>query len=186
MAVLAVGAGPALAAPCWLPPVGAPITDPFRAPACPYCAGNRGLEYGTADGVPVRAVAAGTVTFAGSIGDDSYVVVRHADGRRTTYGNLRDLRFGRNDVVAARAVLGLTRGPLHFGLRVGDEYVDPAPFLGALRWRPRLVPVDGRAGNPAPPPRLACPAPPASAGAIRRAVHRVFAVHQVRNSGSPR
>ena len=41
------------------PPVDAPIADPFRPPAGPYGAGNRGLEYATSPGDVVRASAAG-------------------------------------------------------------------------------------------------------------------------------
>ena len=73
---------------CWLPPVDAPVVDPFRPPPCTWCAGNRGLEYGTPSGVAVRAVAAGEVTFSGTVAGERYVVVRHADGRRATYGGL--------------------------------------------------------------------------------------------------
>jgi murein DD-endopeptidase MepM/ murein hydrolase activator NlpD len=141
---------------CWLPPVEATVVDPFREPPCPWCAGNRGLEYGTPPGTVVRAVAAGEVTFSGTIAGVRYVVVRHADGRRATYGVLEasDLRTG--DVVVARAVVGVTAGHFHFGLRDGDAYVDPGPFLGRLVGRPRLVPVDGSAARAAPPPRVRC------------------------------
>ena len=33
------------AAPCWFPPVTGTVTDPYREPPCPWCAGNRGLDY---------------------------------------------------------------------------------------------------------------------------------------------
>ena len=42
------------------------------------------------------------------------------------------------------------------GSASGSDYVDPAPFLGERRGRPRLVPVDGRAARPAPPARWRC------------------------------
>ena len=35
------------------------------------------------------AVASGEVTFSGTVAGTRYVVVRHADGLRVTYGNLR-------------------------------------------------------------------------------------------------
>lgn len=149
-------ADPALAAPCWRPPVDAPVVDPFREPACRWCPGNRGIEYGTRPGAPVRAVAAGTVDFAGVVAGTGYVVIRHGDGRRATYGGLADRRVSRGDVVVAGTVVGKAAGPVHFGLRDGEVYVDPAPLLGRLVGRPRLVPVDGRRANLAPPPRLRC------------------------------
>ena len=133
------------------------MVDPFRPPPCTWCAGNRGLEYGTPGGTVVRAVAAGEVTFSGTVAGERYVVVRHADGRRATYGGLAsfvaaDRRCGRG----GRESSAITAGHLHFGLRDGDTYIDPAPFLGRLVGRPRLVPDDGTAARAAPPPRLRC------------------------------
>ncbi len=46
-------------APVHVPPVDAPIADPFRPPAGPYGGGNRGLDYDTTAGDVVRASAAG-------------------------------------------------------------------------------------------------------------------------------
>ena len=77
-----------LPAACYVPPVDAPIVDPFREPACAQCAGNRGLEYATAPGTPVRAVAGGIVSFSGVVAGTRYVVVDQPDGYRTTYGRL--------------------------------------------------------------------------------------------------
>ena len=56
------------------------------------------------------------------------------------------------------AVVGHSAGALHFGLRDGDRYIDPAPFIGRLEGVPRLVPIDGSTPAPAPPPRLVCAA----------------------------
>lgn len=164
VAALAAAPVPALAAPCWPVPVAAPVTDPFREPGCRWCPGNRGIEYGTAAGTPVRAIAAGTVSFAGSVAGTSYVVVTHADGRRLTYGNLRDLTVAERDVVSRGTRLGETAGRFHLGLRDGARYVDPTPFLGEERGVVRLVPTDGTAAAPAPPPRLVCPGPTVTSG----------------------
>jgi murein DD-endopeptidase MepM/ murein hydrolase activator NlpD len=144
------------AAPCWRPPVAGVVTDSFREPPCPYCAGNRGLEYRIGSRVVVRAVASGTVSWAGSIAGTRYVVVRHADGRRATYGRLVTASLRTGDVVVAGAAVGRASREFYFGLRQGDRYVDPAPFLGELRGRPRLIPVDGRVARPAPPARWRC------------------------------
>ena len=43
-----------LAPSCYTPPINAVVVDPFRAPDCVYCAGNRGLEYEPAAGTVVR------------------------------------------------------------------------------------------------------------------------------------
>jgi murein DD-endopeptidase MepM/ murein hydrolase activator NlpD len=172
--------GVATAAVCWSPPVDAPITDPFRPPTCTWCPGNRGLEYGTSRGAPVRAVATGRVTYAGSIAGTVYVVVRHGDGRRVTYGNLLGESFDVGDLVIRGQIIGRADGRFHLGVREGERYVDPGRLIGRFISRPRLVPVDGSRPNPAPAPHLSCAAGGGSVNpvvtlpsrsAIRRAVH---------------
>ena len=147
----------ALAAPCWLPPVAGVVTDPFREPPCPWCAGNRGVEYRVAAGTRVRSVAAGIVTFSGVVAGVRYVVVRHADGRRITYGHLTSTSLTTGDRVVSRSVVGVADGTFHLGVRVGGRYVDPTPLLGRLVGRPRLIPTDGSAARAAPAPTVRCP-----------------------------
>ena len=144
------------ALPCWRPPVTAPVTDPFREPSCAWCPGNRGIEYGTSGGATVRSVATGRVAYAGRIAGTVYVVVRHGDGRRITYGNLARESFDTGDLVIRGQLIGRTAGRFHLGVREGARYVDPAPFIGRLVHRPRLIPSDGGRGNPAPSARLTC------------------------------
>lgn len=149
---------PAVAATCWLPPVSGVVTDPFREPPCPYCAGNRGIEYAVGRHTPVRAVAAGVVDWSGTVAGTRYVVVRHTNGWRATYGQLDSSTLSTGDRVLARTVVGRASGTAYFGLRRGDDYIDPAPFLGRLVGRPRLVPIDGTRARAAPAPRLRCAA----------------------------
>lgn len=147
-----------VAAACWRPPVDAPVVDPFREPACTWCAGNRGLEFQTASATTVRAAAAGRVEFAGSVARVAYVVVRLPNGWRHTYGRLSTISVRVGAPVLAGQPLGRTDRDLFFGWRIGDRHVDPAPRLGALVVRPRLVPLDGSPRRPASPPVLRCPA----------------------------
>ena len=141
---------------CWQPPVSAPVIDPFREPRCRWCPGNRGIEYATGTGDAVTAVTTGEVTFSGTVAGRTYLVIRHADGKRATYGNLSDRLHAHGDVIATGAVVGHAAGAFHFGLRDGERYVDPAPFIGRLAGVVRLVPADGSAAAPAGPPRLVC------------------------------
>jgi hypothetical protein len=144
--VLVVAAVPHRAAaappPTYVPPVDAPVADPFRPPAEPYGPGNRGLEYATEAGTDVRAAADGVVTFAGLVAGTRHVTVRHVDGLRTTYSFL-----DRIDVVVGQQLhqgdlVGTTVGHLHLGARLGDAYLDPAELFGDAPARAHLVPFD--------------------------------------------
>jgi hypothetical protein len=140
---------PALAAPppSYLPPVDAPVVDPFRAPPGPYAAGNRGLEYGTAPGTEVYASASGVVTFAGLVAGSRHVTVLHPDGLRTTYSFLAEIAVVVGQRVAQGDVVGTSAGHLHLGARVGDAYLDPASLFGSAATQVHLVPFDDPPGS---------------------------------------
>lgn len=122
------GAPPGTGAPAvtYRPPVDAPVVDRFRPPATPYGPGNRGWEYATAPGSPVVAVADGVVTFAGPVGGSLAVTLRHADGLRTSCTFLATVVVAEGATVRAGAPIGTTGPRLHFGVRRGDTYLDPA------------------------------------------------------------
>jgi hypothetical protein len=126
----------------WLPPVDAPVIDPFRPPAQRWHAGNRGLAYGTTHGQPVVAVADGTVTFVGTVGRHRHLVIDHGGGLRSTAAFVaealvvRGQRVGRGQLVA-RASTGF-----HLTARLGDQYIDPALLIAGGRPVPRLEPLD--------------------------------------------
>ncbi len=142
--------------PCLLPPVDGSVFDPFRPPGCPYCPGNRGIEYSTQPGAPVAAASAGTVTFAGSVAGVRYVVVEHAGGFRTTYGRLAAIAVAAGATVRAGERVGAAGPVTFFGLRLGETYLDPNPYLARIVPQPRLVPLDGTSRRQQPPPRLVC------------------------------
>lgn len=144
LGVLAAPLGPATAAPppTYVPPVDAPVVDPFRPPTTPYGPGNRGLEYGTAPGTPVAVVADGVVAFAGLVAGTRHVTVLHDDGVRTSYSFL-----ARIDVVVGQHlrqgdIVGITIDRLHLGARIGDTYFDPASLFGTGPPQVHLVPFD--------------------------------------------
>jgi hypothetical protein len=118
------------------------VVDPFRAPTHPYGPGNRGIDYATEAGAPVRASARGVVAFAGAVGATLHVTVLHPDGVRTTYSFLRSVAVRRGERVQPGHVLGTSGGTLHFGARVGEEYIDPRSLFAGRRVRARLVPDD--------------------------------------------
>ena len=162
VAALQVAIGPGTAGavppPCLLPPVSAaPVIDAFREPACPYCPGNRGLELAPALGSVVIAAAPGRVSFAGSVAGVRYVVVEHASGHRTTYGRLASVVVRAGVAVTAGEIVGVSSDRLFFGLRLGERYLDPAPFLAMVRPLPQLVPLDGRNRRPPRSGAVTCP-----------------------------
>jgi murein DD-endopeptidase MepM/ murein hydrolase activator NlpD len=124
------------------PPVDAPVIDPFRAPATPFGPGNRGIDYATVPGTPVRAIAPGTVVFAGTVAGTRYVTVLHADGLRSSYGMLASISVSVGQVLAAGAEVGLAGDHVHLGVRRGDEYLDPELLFAQAPPLVRLIPVD--------------------------------------------
>lgn len=136
----------------------------WEPPASPYGPGHRGVDLAAAGGTPVRAVAAGRVSFAGPVAGRGVVSVELAGTGdpplRTTYAPVAAV-VEEGDVVAAGEVLGSVRpagshcaGCLHWGLLRGDVYLNPLSLLppwlldaGPSRLLPVLgVPLPGRAG----------------------------------------
>ncbi len=149
-AALASTATPAAsqpAPPAYAPPVDAEVVDGFRPPVTLFGAGNRGLEYGTAPGTTVAAVAAGDVTFAGPVAGTLHVTVLHEDGVRTTYSFLDRVDVVVGQRVEQGQVVGTTAGHLHLGARRGDAYFDPMSLFGAGLPRVHLVPFDEPPGD---------------------------------------
>jgi len=123
-------------------PVNAYVIDQFRPPAHIGARGNRGLEYGTVDGMLVVAAADGVVAFAGHVAGRQVITLEHTDGVRTTYTGLIDIWVGNGDTLKAGTVMASSATGLHFGARVGQHYVDPQILLDASepQLRARLLP----------------------------------------------
>lgn len=144
-------------------PVGArpPVLRGWEPPATPYGPGHRGVDLGAPPGTPVRAVAAGRISFAGPVAGRGVVSVElpgtGGPPLRTTYEPVRaSVREGER--VAAGQIVGTVQGAgpasgshcgsgcLHWGLRRGEVYLDPLLLLPPwlLRAGPsRLLPVPG-------------------------------------------
>ncbi len=127
--------------PVMRPPVDAPVVDPFRMPDGPYGAGNRGIEYDTDTGDPVRAAAPGTVTFAGAVAGALYVTIDHGAHIRSSYSHLHRISVRVGARVDRGQVIAVAGDRLHFGVRVDEDYVDPDGYIGERRVRVRLVPL---------------------------------------------
>lgn len=124
------------------PPVDGPIVDRFDPPPRRWQPGNRGVDYGVAAGTVVVAAGTGEVVFAGAVADTLHVTVRHADGLRTSYSFLAEVRVHVGQQVRVGQPVGVAVGAVHVGVRTPDgTYLDPeALFAGVLEPRVRLVP----------------------------------------------
>ncbi len=135
---------PAYAAPPgpgdWVRPVDGAVARAFTPPARRYGPGHLGVDFAIPPGTPVHAAGPGEVTIAGPVAGALHVVVAHAGGFRTSYSFLATVTVHRDEHVAAGQVLGTTGGSgpnhatgvVHFGLRSGDEYIDPMLLFGAV------------------------------------------------------
>ena len=116
---------------CLRAPVPGPVVSPY-APEGRY-AGHHGVDFAAPVDSPVRAAAAGSVTFAGSVAGMLTVTVDHGDSRSTvSYLSAVAVRTGSS--VEAGTVIGYSgfahgSAALHFSVRIGDVYMDPMPFL---------------------------------------------------------
>src|SRR5690242_550724 len=94
----------------WTWPATGDVLQPFVFdPAHPYAAGqHRGIDIGAAPGDPVRAPAAGTVTFAGTVpGSGACVTIATADGFAVTLTHLGSLGVSEGAAVAEGDALGV-------------------------------------------------------------------------------
>ena len=122
------------------PPVDAPVVDGFRLPDGQYGPGNRGLEYATTPGTPVRAIGPGLVVWAGTVAGNLAVTVLHPDGLRSSYSYLAEALVKVGARVSTGTRIGTAGERLQLGVRVGGAYLDPATLFTTLGVH--LVPLD--------------------------------------------
>lgn len=95
---------------------------------------HKGIDYAAPIGTPVRSVASGTVTFAGTQnGYGNVVIVNHGKDRETLYAHLSRIEVrkgqsvGQGDHIGAVGMTGWSTGPhLHFEFKVDGAHRDPA------------------------------------------------------------
>ena len=150
VALLAPPSAPTPAAPAALgaraaavlhrPPVPGPVIDGFRPPPEPWLAGNRGIEYETEPGEPVRATADGVVVFAGAVAGSLHVTIRHDDHLVTTLAFVAEIEARVGDRVRAGDVVARAGESIHFTARADGEYIDPSDLFVPHAWVVRLIP----------------------------------------------
>lgn len=110
-------------------PVPGPVVRGFDPPAQDWLPGHRGVDLAAPVGSRVRAAASGRVSVAQVIAGRGVVTIVHGE-LRTTYEPVRaSVRVGQRvdagDVIGTVEAGHCAAGCLHFGLKRGDEYLDP-------------------------------------------------------------
>jgi biotin carboxyl carrier protein len=98
---------------------------------------HAGIDLAATEGVPYKAVHAGTVTKAGYSGGYGYALtIRNDDGTEVIYAHSRRLLVNAGDKVKAGQVIGEVGSTgasygthLHLEIHVAGEPTDPIPFL---------------------------------------------------------
>lgn len=133
------------------------LTRPWEPPASRWAAGHRGVDLASRPGRPVRAVAAGRVSFAGKVaGRGVLTIVLSETGSpplRTTYEPVvprvrkgARVRAGQRVAVVGKDIAHCRGRCLHWGALRGDRYLDPLSLLPPRLLRvgaTRLLPVFG-------------------------------------------
>jgi murein DD-endopeptidase MepM/ murein hydrolase activator NlpD len=104
-----------------------PILQTIRA--------HKGIDYGAPTGTPIRAVADGTVEFAGQQnGYGNVVVLKHQGSYSTAYGHMngfapnirKGVRVFQGETIGFVGQTGLATGPhLHYEFRVNGQQINP-------------------------------------------------------------
>jgi murein DD-endopeptidase MepM/ murein hydrolase activator NlpD len=137
----------------WQWPVGGPrvVVRPYVAPATPWGAGHRGIDIevvgGSGSALTIVAPDDGVVHFAGTVVNRPVLSIEHAGGLLSSFEPVN------TDLVAGQRVhkgdpIGTLEAGhcavitcLHFGVRLGGEYVSPLLLLGGV---PRAILVPTR------------------------------------------
>jgi murein DD-endopeptidase MepM/ murein hydrolase activator NlpD len=115
-------------------PTDSPVALPVRSSA-KALETIGGVDFRTAVGAPVYAVADGTVVSVGPAG----VVIHHGKGIRSTYTELRHVKVAIGQHVRVHEVIGQVKPArdggqayFHFQVAEGTRLVDPMDFLPAV------------------------------------------------------
>jgi murein DD-endopeptidase MepM/ murein hydrolase activator NlpD len=106
-----------------------------KHPVLGYNKAHLGVDYAAPRGTPVRAMASGTVTFAGRKGaSGKLVVIRHGRGLESCYAHLssygpgirRGIRVKQKQEIGRVGATGRATGPhLHFAVKKNGRFVNP-------------------------------------------------------------
>lgn len=98
---------------------------------------HSGLDIAASKGTPIKSALSGVVELSQKNGGDygNYVIINHG-AFKTLYAHCEKLVVNKGDFVSAGDIIatvgstGRSTGPhLHFEIRIGNEKIDPTPFI---------------------------------------------------------
>ncbi|MEU1078260.1 MULTISPECIES: M23 family metallopeptidase [unclassified Streptomyces] len=143
--------------PVWPVPGPPVVVRGWAPPTTPYGPGHRGVDLAAPPGTQLRAVTEGRVTFAGPVaGKGVLTITLNGSGSpplRTTYEPVHPLVRPGDHVRAGQPVATVEAEPrhcgevgcVHWGLKRGDDYLNPLVLVP--RGHSRLLPVVGVEGG---------------------------------------
>ncbi|MBQ2855161.1 MAG: peptidoglycan DD-metalloendopeptidase family protein [Oscillospiraceae bacterium] len=142
LAALAASGGAPASNATWRTPVsGYTLTSPFGMrmhPVLGYMRMHNGIDMACAQGTPIYATRAGTVTTASyqAGGAGYYVSINHLDGFSSIYMHMTHFVVSAGQSVAQGQLIGyvgstgISTGPhLHFGISYAGSYVNPLAYI---------------------------------------------------------
>lgn len=121
----------------YVKPVSGTITSRFGERSSIRSSVHTGLDIATKTGTPIKAVAEGIVTFAGTSGSYGKVIkISHGNGVETWYAHCSKLyvkkgeQVSAGDIIAAVGSTGNSTGPhLHLEIRINGTAVNPQKYI---------------------------------------------------------
>lgn len=142
LAALAAAGGAPASNATWSTPVsGYTLTSPFgmrKHPVLGYDRMHNGIDMACAQGTPIYATRAGTVTTASyqAGGAGYYVSINHLDGFSSIYMHMTNYVVSAGQSVSQGQLIGyvgstgISTGPhLHFGISYAGSYVNPLAYI---------------------------------------------------------
>jgi murein DD-endopeptidase MepM/ murein hydrolase activator NlpD len=112
----------------------------FDPPDKPWMSGHRGVDLEAAhDGVRVTAPESGTVSFVGVVVDRPVITIDHGNGLRSSFEPVQSSLETGDAVAKGQAIGTLLAGHcgavacVHWGVRRGEDYLNPLEFVLDLR-----------------------------------------------------
>lgn len=144
-AAAAVAAGPSWRWPLTPRPR---VLRGFDPPPKPWLSGHRGVDLDFTAGTQVVSPAAGRVSFVGVVVDRPVITIDHGGGLRSSFEPVDSTLVAGSTVMAGQVIGTAIPGHcpaaqcLHWGVREGEDYVNPLQFV--LDLRPSiLLPLSG-------------------------------------------